>query len=326
MYKDIITTDFWEQQCDFGWNKNNPVDKTGMVFCPNEGVVEFFEWAKTSKNKFILVSAYSDFSLVYQSEYHPNKDMMQRVNLIDYDAVSQVRDKYVVIPLSCASEQCLPSDKFSLKINSYTEATFNEIPDNIVKWFVVNNNVREDRVEWIPFGMNWQGHGKDIVSNYWKDLHEKERLLYLNFTNFTQERMKLKMFYNHKYPTERDRLWLTIEDGRRTIEEFYQDLANHMFVMCPWGNGIDSFRIWETFAVGSIPILKNCEWARNFIKMGLPVILVDNLFGLHYDILIEAANKLQGAKFDLSCITKQFWAEKLTQSRSLLNNLEKKDE
>ena len=41
---DLVTTDFWEQQCDFGWQKDNPPTRDGIIFCPNEAVAEFFQW------------------------------------------------------------------------------------------------------------------------------------------------------------------------------------------------------------------------------------------------------------------------------------------
>ena len=60
----------------------------------------------------------------------------------------------------------------------------------------------------------------------------------------------------------------------KTYEEYLTELADNMFVMCPNGNGLDSYRIWEALYVGSTPIVHYdnwCDWMKE-----LPVVLCDN--------------------------------------------------
>ena len=46
--------------------------------------------------------------------------------------------------------------------------------------------------------------------------------------------------------------------------------AKHRFVACPEGNGIDTHRFWETLYRGSIPIITDSPFARNWQELEVP--------------------------------------------------------
>lgn len=50
--------------------------------------------------------------------------------------------------------------------------------------------------------------------------------------------------------------------------------AKHRFVACPEGNGIDTHRFWETLYRGSIPIVTDSHFARNWQELGVPMVVV----------------------------------------------------
>jgi hypothetical protein len=60
------------------------------------------------------------------------------------------------------------------------------------------------------------------------------------------------------------------------VETYLEELANHRYVLCPEGNGLDCYRIWEAIYLGVTPILKDSTFARLLSKMGLPVLIVSD--------------------------------------------------
>lgn len=321
---DILTADFYEKfVCDCSWSGDNtefPKDKS-VIFCPTEAVWRIFDLLHFHKpdRKYILVSGYSDFGIWYQQEAHPNADLGKRFALVDLRQLAGIRNHYCNVPLCGATENCRPDHKFSIKIDSLTGGTFDSIPPQILQWYCVNCNVYENGLFPIPLGMNEQGHGKDIVRTYFKTPSEKSKLLYVNFTNYTSERVYLKQYFGQWEKED----WLTlVKEGGRKIEDFYSDLADHLFVLCPFGNGLDCYRLYETWACGSIPILPNCRWSQNFKNLNLPVILVDNLFGLNYNNIKDLSERCKEAllyqTFNYETITKGYWYKLINDSREIL--------
>ena len=67
--------------------------------------------------------------------------------------------------------------------------------------------------------------------------------------------------------------------------------------MCPWGNGVDSHRIWETLFLGSIPIVKRHLTFNNLEN--LPIFFVDDFRDISEDNLKEYMNSIKDKKFSL---------------------------
>jgi hypothetical protein len=49
-------------------------------------------------------------------------------------------------------------------------------------------------------------------------------------------------------------------------------VATHRFVACPWGNGLDTHRVWEVLLLGSFPVVKTSTL--NSLYEDLPVLIV----------------------------------------------------
>ena len=56
--------------------------------------------------------------------------------------------------------------------------------------------------------------------------------------------------------------------------KYKHDLERFVFVLCPWGNGFDTHRIWETLYSGSIPVIKKHK-TFEYLE-GLPALFIDN--------------------------------------------------
>lgn len=320
---DIITCQFWMDNTDYRWGEITELPEEGVsIFCSLEGIKELFEKISKQDKKYIVVSGYSDYGLFYQKDHHPNKDISKRVGHIRYAEIASINDGYYTVNVCGAKPtRCDSNDKFSVKIDSLTDSTFNEIPIQVFAWFVANCNVNEAGVYWIPFGMNHGGRGEEILPNYFTT--EKKKLLYVNFQDYTLERINLKNYYG-QYNYENTQNWLTIEPKSNVpIDDFYKALSEHAFVLCPFGNGLDSYRIYETLACGSTPLIPNCEWSQGFAKHGIPVASLDKLTSLGYTNLSALKEEVDSyrERLNYSGITKTYWKNQLELCKKTLKEI-----
>lgn len=312
---DFITTDFWESVSDFSWDENkwNSLYVNGCldignetVFCPTDEVVNLFNWLNhfNWKEKFTLVTAYSDAGIHLQQNAHPNKDLYKASLRIDYSAIERDRDNYHQYQLETIKPGSImnPRDKYIIKMDSYSYGTFDKVPDCISRWYTCNLNCEVDRTKIIPFGVNHQGHGKDIVQSYHTKTEEKNPCLYINFQINTLERQRL-----HEKLTGNRNLRKLVCHTRK-IEEFYADLSSCRFVACPAGNGLDCYRVYEALLVGSIPVLLKTPFSKNLQELGFPVYLTESLEGLSNDELNLGYEIIKQTKTSLDALKRELWS------------------
>ena len=138
-----------------------------------------------------------------------------------------------------------------------TKKIYDKKPECINSWFALNVDHENDNLTPLPLGIaNEYSYEKNIIS---KDVvgkvdtnsfNDKEIFVYVNFNENTNknERSWIKPYFS-KFD------WAKVEDESLTIKQYADKLKNSSFVICPWGNGVDSHRIWEALFLGSIPIV-----------------------------------------------------------------------
>jgi hypothetical protein len=306
---DLIYIESLRECCDYVYDgdamKHEP--PPGVVFVHADNIQRFFRHCR--RHPYIVVSGASDFSLFYQADHHPNTDLRRLANYLKWRDAAQVRDRYAAMTVgpACDPQSCDAWDRYSLKTFCWTKATFPTIPANIKHWFIANTNINDDpRVEWIPFGL-----GSDKGSPHAED-KGKRGLLYANFELHTDERAAL-LPYCASHP------WITtIDRANLHIERYWQDIAEHYFVMCPAGNGLDCYRTYETLYLGSIPVMRRTPFAENFVRHGLPVLLVDSLFEMSPGLLENALKKMDGETFCMEALKLSYWKQRIEDARKLL--------
>lgn len=226
--------------------------KSGIIYCPLDQIADFFRVIEKTDNKYVVVSACSDYGVAIQQQHPVGNDMQKWFPMCD---VSGVGYGPAIVPPRCNVERCKVFDKYSVKMYSFTRDTFNKTPKNILCWYLTNGNVATHDLGTpqinIPFGI---GNNEVDITQYYQSLDKKEDKIYFNFTNNTNERLELKRMYRHHpkaYFAE-----------SLPYEEYLQDMASSKYVMCPPGNGLDSYRIWEALYVGSIPIVPGEYWSQ----------------------------------------------------------------
>ena len=143
-----------------------------------------------------------------------------------------------------------------------TEEVFSSYEKNTTIWFATNKECVYDKLISIPIGItnNTEESSDHIVFGNIDIMIEAKskpktihNLVYMNFLiqTYPPERQSC-------YSTFVGKPWVTIGQSDKTLEsrkKFLSEIRNHLFVLCPRGNGVDTHRVWETLYMGSIPIL-----------------------------------------------------------------------
>ena len=127
-------------------------------------------------------------------------------------------------------------------------------PKCISKWYSINVEFEEENLIPIPIGMtiftkNLQG--RDLRST---PFSEKQKTLYINFNKNTNHKNRNKI-----YQTYKNKDWAIIKQPTLSMEEYNNDIQKNLYVLSPWGNGVDTHRFWEALYSGSIPISSSCD-------------------------------------------------------------------
>ena len=289
-----------------------------IIGCNLENIKSIFTAIESifPTEKLTIVSYESDYGVNYQAEEHPNVDVYKCAMSIDYDSLSKERRGYVQPTLqTLRAENCNPNDRYSIKMNRFTHSTFDKIPENIT-WFTVNNNISESNVHFLPFGMNKQGEGKNLIDKWFKKWENKTQYIYANFQCNTVDRMKLKDHFRELSKNPENNSWLTYRENNLPIEQFYEELANHKYNICSPSNGLDLFSVYECLQVDTFPIMKHSRFTNNMYESGLyDILLTPDISKLNKQRFEKALLPFQTSfPFNRELLTKQYWGKKIRES------------
>jgi hypothetical protein len=221
---------------------------------------------------------------------------------------------YQTIPLQpqCNVQDCRQNDRYSIKMYMFTKCTFNNIPQNIVHWFTTNCCIHDpyNGVEGIPFGIHNTGGNTEFFDVYDKlELKQKSKTLYVNFQFYTSERAELYQYFSG-FPgvtCERD----------VSFEKYLDQLNAHKFCLCPVGNGIDCYRIWECLYMGCIPIVQTHQGFNFLSDLSLPIISINNLIVVNPDVLDHIYNNNEiTASWDLTKAKLSYWKDRINEKNT----------
>ena len=316
---EIINVKSWMSLGDSNYeidHDDDSIPESGVVYCNIEHIHKFFEKCYDTNNKYIVVSAFSDYGVALQEEHPVPADMLKWVPFIEAE-ISGIGYSPLIIPQRCEVEKCKVTDRYSVKCHSSTYSTFNRIPNNVVKWFCVNSMIEDERIINIPLGV-----GKDAPidiaevcippSNPLKhSTADRVNWVYVNWQGHTVERIKLKQALS-KY----DPHWATIVTEAKPYKEYLSDLCNHAFALCPEGNGIDCYRILECIYSGCIPVLKK-KIAYSYLE-DLPHVVVGDWGELTFDFLKSELDRIQQFTYNFDKTKLSYWKNLIDQTRKLL--------
>jgi hypothetical protein len=258
---EIITSEFWHRLVPDEDKFGNPkfvFKNQPLIFCPAAFIGRFFRFLQN----YLFID---DFVLITGGSDHGIFDLIQGYGIIH---------------------------------NSTIHDSFNEIPKCIKKWFLSGSNIKHEKIQFIPLGVCDDGPGKTNLLQYLEKENTKEFKYYVNWSNHTLERYKLK---------ER---WKNNLTGKFYVKEnipyteFHEDLSKCEYTICTHGMGLDCYRNYEALACGSTPILLKTLWSEQFKETIGKCVLVNSWLELENNI-IEVPN----IEFDINKISQSYWKE-----------------
>ncbi|MEM7452744.1 MAG: hypothetical protein AAF456_00185 [Planctomycetota bacterium] len=200
----------------------------------------------------------------------------------------------------------------------FTEQLASAMPPNLVGVAVNNADLENDRVLYLPMGRDFRS--LDVFRDF-PPAPEKTLTAYCNFSLSTHP-VRAKVFEMLK-----DRSFVEFDHMGKfrsypiSRSEFFAKLRASRFSICPRGNAIDTFRMWDSMYVGTIPIV--VKEARYHDQLqDLPILFLDSYdqFGeLTEGFLIEKYQEFLDTEFNYEKLNLGFWVkqleDKLTKNR-----------
>ena len=174
-----------------------------------------------------------------------------------------------------------------------TKKLFNKKPSCISHWYSTNVVYENPQLTPIPLGVNdftfFDYMNKEILKNhFYNEKNSVERLekLYLNFNFNTNRRERTNLF---EFFSKKD--WTVVEYPHKNPDSYYENISKYKFVLCPWGNGYDTYRFWESLYLGAVPVTKSHIAYKNF--KDLPAIFINNYETLDIESLNQEENSVE---------------------------------
>jgi len=191
---------------------------------------------------------------------------------------------------------------------------FQKKPSCIKKWLTVNTGYTDLNLHPIPIGVASNFSLKNLIpfdfQEFKIDNFKKNHVsLYINYqknTNFSERSNLAETFANND--------WVDFDEPNLSKQDYMFKLANSSFVLCPWGNGIDTHRLWETLYMGSIPITKRHP-TFNY-KEKLPILFVDDYSEVTFELLSNYLDNLELKNYNFDILTKDYWKNYIASMKS----------
>lgn len=181
---------------------------------------------------------------------------------------------------------------------------FKKKPECISQWFAINVNFRHNQLKPIPIGIGGDyldGHVTKNILEISREEDIKEEKLFLCFSDNTNYRKRsgLKKYFKNF-------TWSEVVSGSLNTDEYINKIRNNKFVLCPEGNGMDTYRIWETLVLGSIPVAQYTPAFYNFKKF--PIIFFSKKEEINLDMLKK---QVKNIKSDKDILTISYWRKEI---------------
>lgn len=188
---------------------------------------------------------------------------------------------------------------------------------SIKHWYGQNINCSDINLTCIPIGLErirWSSvfNKREVFREIVKQNNIiPNKLVYANFSLNTNNK-KRELCYNKIKKIKN--ITLDVNNNVNINNElyyrnYYDKLLQHIFVICPEGNGIDTHRFWETLYLGRIPIVLS-NYVNNSFK-DLPIIILDNWDELDELSLIEYIKRFKNNEiyYSIDKLKPDYWTD-----------------
>lgn len=201
-----------------------------------------------------------------------------------------------------------------------TKKLFKLKPNSISKWFSTNVCYSHHDLIPIPIGVNnsyYEMHpsSKDIVKAYAKLENEKTDKVYVNFNINTKQ---FHRFHALRTVSKNDNFFT--QKRKLKKDEYLRELSQFKYTLCPWGNGYDTHRVWESIYLGSVPIVKFHKLYKP-IK-SIPSITIKSFKNLDFNNFKVNLNEIENEKIYFSYWSHLISNEKKDSNKNNISYLE----
>ena len=119
----------------------------------------------------------------------------------------------------------------------------------IIKWYTQNLLMEHYKVELLPLGIanpEWEHGNVNLLLQAYNNSHNKTNNIYF-YCNINNNYNKRKECYL--------KLNFIPKAYLKPVAEYFNYLATFRFAICPEGNGVDTYRLWECFYLRVVPIV-----------------------------------------------------------------------
>ena len=195
-----------------------------------------------------------------------------------------------------------------------TKKDFKKKPACVKKWLTVNAGFTDSNLHPIPIGIASDFSLKNLVSSDFQkfktdNFKKNDVSLYINYqknTNYSERSHIGELFANSD--------WVSFDEPNLNKIQYMSKLANSSFVLCPWGNGVDTHRLWESLYMGSIPVTKKHP-TFNFDEK-LPILLVNDYSEITYELLSNYLDSFDLKNYNFNVLTKNYWKKFIADMKS----------
>ena len=197
------------------------------------------------------------------------------------------------------------------------KALYDLKPACVKYWYSINVGYVANDLIPIPLGLSNNYSPKNILVD---DVHftglnnNSENYMYLNFAKNTNYMERSDIYNNYK-----NKEWVVVNNPDLKITDYQSSIEKYRFIMCPWGNGIDTHRVWETLYSGNIPVTKEHH---TFSKsLDLPILFIRDYDHIALEELItfydkNKSNEKMYEKLDIS-----YWIDEIRKETIVSKNL-----
>ena len=190
-------------------------------------------------------------------------------------------------------------------------------PSCISEWYSTNVNYSSDKLISIPLGIGNQymeiyKNQTEIIKKISASEVVKKDTAYSAFRINTNTPERLRAFFALS-----KKEWSQTPVKKEDPLKYLQNLNSSKFTICPWGNGIDTHRIWESLYLGSIPVTRYHKVYEQF--KNYPIIFIKNWKKISLSELMKLSNNLD-FKSNLEFLDINYWENIVNKNKLQGNN------
>jgi hypothetical protein len=267
------------------FNSKNIADKCDLVYSQKVSVEEYRKIDKSLET--VVISKTNN--LDYRTVLYKLKKFTIKNNFVIYCHTDLVEDFFVLINNETQLKNLtLITGQSDRKID---KSLFESRPPSIVSWYSPNVSYKNLNLIPIPLGIADKFSKKNLNTD---DISKKLDLSYGNKINKIYINFSINTNFSHRknlYKAFRNKDFAVIDQANITNTKYHENLKKYNFTLCPWGNGVDTHRMWEALYSGSIPITMHHQTYSRF-KENFPILFVNNYRDINLDLMNKTIQKI----------------------------------